>query len=269
VLDETLDRELNEREQRDQQVFPAPPPGADVWAHTRAAAHDLYGYVVDDAWEARLHALLGAPWPCPQGERFVALWARLERELGGGAEGAHLWDADPAFARAAFCATCHSGARVVAETGVARGVTTRCFLEALPADGHLWSIDLLPRDEAVAAMARAAVPAALHDRWTYVPGSSRRRLAPLLGELGTIDVFAHDSHHTAATMRLEFAQAWPRVRPGGVLLADDVHENAAFAELAARVPAGHALVAQEEGKAGLLGVAVRPGGGSTVAGAGA
>ncbi len=268
MLDEAQDRALNEREQRDQRVFPTPPPGADVRAHTRAAARDLYGYEVDDAWEARLHELLGAPWPCPEQARFAALWAELERELVGGGEGAHLWDADPAFARAAFCATCHSGARTVAETGVARGVTTRCFLEALPADGHLWSIDLRPRDEAVAAMARAAVPPALHDRWTYLPGASRRRLPPLLARLGTVDVFAHDSHHTAPTMRLEFDHAWPRVRPGGVLLADDVHENAAFAELCARVPAGHALVAQEEGKAGLLGIAVRPAR-STVAGPGA
>ncbi len=83
-------------------------------------------------------------------------------------------------------------------------------------------------------------------------------MAPLLDELGTIDVFAHDSHHTGPTMRMEFAAAWPRVRPGGVLLSDDVHENAAFAELAATAPADRVLVAQEEGKAGLLGIAVKP-----------
>jgi hypothetical protein len=258
TTDETLDRELNEREHREQEPFPDAAPGVDAWTHVRLAARERHGYVVEDAWEERLHALLGAPWPCPEQERFAALWADLERELGGGGEGAHLWDADPAFARAAFCAACHSGAKRIVETGVARGVTTRCFLEALPADGHLWSIDLLPRDETVAAMSRAAVPDRLHDRWTYVSGSSRNHLAPLLDELGTIDVFAHDSHHTGPTMRMEFAAAWPRVRPGGVLLSDDVHENAAFAELAASLgPQGASLVAQEEGKAGLLGVAVR------------
>jgi len=256
--DDTLDRVLNEREQREQEPFPTLPPGADPRAHVRTAARERHGYVPDPDWEQRLHALLGAPWPCPERGRFDALWDAVAEELGGGADGAHTWDADPAFARAAFCAAAHAGARTVVETGVARGVTTRCFLEALGDDGHLWSIDLLPRDEAVAAMSRAAVPARLHDRWTYLAGSSRRHLAPLLAELGAIDLFAHDSHHTAPTMRMEFAAAWPRLRSGGVLLSDDVHENAAFAELAAALPADHVLIAQEESKAGLLGVAVKP-----------
>jgi SAM-dependent methyltransferase len=268
MADDTLDRALNAREQREQALFPDAAPGVDPWAHVRAVAHERHGYVVDDDWEERLHALLGAPYPCPDRARFDALWADLERELGGGAAGAHRWDADPAFARAAFCAARHSGARRVVETGVARGVTTRCFLEALPADGHLWSIDLLPRDEAVAAMSRAAVPARLRDRWTYVAGSSRNHLEPLLASLGAIDVFAHDSHHTGPTMRMEFAAAWPRLRPGGVLLSDDVHENAAWAELAATdAAAGRAVVGQEEGKAGLLGVVVRPGSSAPPSGA--
>jgi hypothetical protein len=44
------------------------------------------------------------------------------------------------------------------------------------------------------------------------------------------------------------------VRPGGVLVADDVHENAAFA----LIPAGRRLIGQESTKAGLFGVAFKP-----------
>jgi hypothetical protein len=107
-------------------------------------------------------------------------------------------------------------------------------------------------------MARAAIADGVRDRWTYVGGSSRRRLPGLLRAVGPIDVFLHDSHHTGRTMRFELGAAWPALRPGGVLLCDDVQDNAAFAELARDLPPGHAAVGQEERKATLFGIAVKP-----------
>jgi hypothetical protein len=235
--------------------------GADPRARVRDVVAHRYGYEVDPRWEARLHALLGAPWPCPEQAGFRALWRELARELGGSGHAAGTgWDADPAFARAAWCVARHLRPTRVVETGVSRGVTSRCFLEAMPEGGRLWSIDLPPHDRDWRAMTRAAVPERLHERWTYLRGTSRRRLPGLLGELGSIDVFVHDSHHTEPTMRFELGAAWPRLRPGGVLLVDDVHENAAFGGVIARLDPSRAVVAQEEGKAGLLGIAVAPSG---------
>jgi hypothetical protein len=83
----------------------------------------------------------------------------------------------------------------------------------------------------------------LRTRWTYVRGSSRRRLPGLLAELGEIDVFVHDSAHTHTNMAFEFETAWAVLRPGGVLVSHDVALNSAFAEFAAAVPAD-AFVAQ-------------------------
>ena len=258
---ERLDRWRNHLESRRQEHLPPLPPGVELRAHLRASAARRFGYVVDDAWEERVHGLLGAPWPCPERPRFEALWDAVVGELDAASrdgDGAHL-DADRGLGRAVWCCVRHSGARRVVETGVGRGVTSRLVLEALAGreGAGLWSVDLAPREPEVAALVGAAVPERLRGRWTFVEGSSRRRLPPVLRSLGAVDVFVHDSHHTAPTMRFEFRAAWPRLTAGGVLLSDDVHDNAAWGHLARRVPAGRSLVALQEDKAALFGVAVR------------
>jgi predicted O-methyltransferase YrrM len=43
----------------------------------------------------------------------------------------------------------------------------------------------------------------------------------------------HDSEHSYECMRFEFERAWPALRPGGVLVSDDVNSNDAFFEFAA------------------------------------
>lgn len=258
---ERLDRWRNRLELRRHEHLPPVPAGVEPHVHLRASSAARFGYVPDDAWEERVHRLLGAPWPCPERARFAALWDEVVGELDGVASdgnGAHL-DADRGLGRAVWCCVRHSGARRVVETGVGRGVTSRLVLEALAEreGAGLWSVDLAPREPEVAALVGAAVPERLRGRWTLVEGASRRRLPPILRGLGAVDLFVHDSHHTAPTMRFEFRAVWPRLRPGGVLLADDVHDNAAWAELARRVPEGRSLVAVQEGKAALFGVAVR------------
>ena len=256
-----VDRLRNRAERRrDTEALPDVPVGADERRFVRELALDRHGYRVDEAWEEWLHRALGAAWPCAERERFGALWATLAGELDGAPVPGTLWDADAGFARAAFCAASHSGARRAVETGVARGITSRCLLEALGDDGRLWSIDLLPNDPAWALLTRTAVPPDLAGRWTYVEGSSRRRLVPLLREIEPIDVFVHDSHHTGSTMRFELGAAWPHLMAGGVLLCDDVQENRAFAELVEGLPREQWAVGQEEDKAALFGIAVRPAG---------
>ncbi len=255
---ERLDRWRNRRELRGLEHLPPLPPGVALRDHLLASAARRFGYRADERWDERLHALLGAPWPCPERPAFEALWDEVAGELATAGDGAHL-DADRGLGRAVWCCVRHSGARRVVETGVGRGVTSRIVLEALAdrGDAGLWSVDLPPREPAVAALVGTAVPDRLRARWTLLRGASRRRLPPVLRALGSVDVFVHDSHHTLPTMRFEFAAAWSRLRPGGVLLSDDVHDNGAWAEHARRVPAGRALVALQEDKAALFGAAVR------------
>ena len=78
------------------------------------------------------------------------------------------------------------------------------------------------------------IPTQLKERWTLILGRSQEELPPLLERLGTIDSFMHDSEHSFDCMWFEFNAAWPALRPGGVLLSDDVNSTEAFARFAAQ-----------------------------------
>jgi Methyltransferase domain len=142
--------------------------------------------------------------------------------------------------------------QVAVETGVANGFSTAFSLLALQAngEGHLHSIDL-PREvgreytpgtfyegEGRAGIPPGSdpgwlIPPELKKRWTLILGRSQEELPPLLERLATIDSFMHDSEHSFECMWFEFNAAWPRLRPGGLLLSDDVNSTEAFPRFAA------------------------------------
>ncbi len=219
-------------------------------------------YPSDDAWEFRLHRLIGAPWPCPDHVRFEALWAETVHSLRArgleiGRQAFGGWDdADPALARAAWCLTLHLHPAQAVETGVARGLTTRFVLEAMnrSARGHLWSIDLPPLIEPhLALQTGAAVPAELRNRWTYVRGSSRRHLPSVLAELGAIGLFLHDGMHTTRNVLFELRAVWSALTPGGVALIDDVDFNRGLAIFTASAPDADTLVGPADDRRRLIG----------------
>jgi hypothetical protein len=142
---------------------------------------------------------------------------------------------------------------VVVETGVANGFSTAFSLLALQANGagHLHSIDLpreVGRDYEAGTFyegeGRAGIPPGsepgwlipppLKERWTLILGRSQEELPPLLERLGTVDAFMHDSEHSFDCMWFEFNAAWPALRPGGVLVSDDVNSTEAFGRFAAQ-----------------------------------
>jgi hypothetical protein len=194
-------------------------------------------YQEDDDWDQKLHALLDVPWPCGCSEEFFTLWrsvttdlARRNLTLGRGKFGG--WgDGEPGLVRAAWTVMSHRRPGVVIETGVARGLTTRFILEAIErtGSGHLWSIDLPPpRARELHDQLGVAVPQSLRGHWSYVRGSSRRRLPRVLDELHGIDLFIHDSRHSARNLLFELNSAWRELRPRGVLIADDIDLNCGF-----------------------------------------
>jgi hypothetical protein len=65
-------------------------------------------------------------------------------------------------------------------------------------------------------------------RWSYISGSSRRRLPGLLAQLGQIDLFVHDSLHSEHNVLFEVNRAWEALRPGGVIVVDDIDANRGF-----------------------------------------
>jgi hypothetical protein len=116
-------------------------------------------------------------------------------------------------------------------------VTSQVILEAMSINrqGHLWSIDLPhPFHPELHWETAAAVLKDRHDRWTYVRGSSRRRLASLVSDLGDIDVFIHDSLHTGRNIRFELRTVWPSLQRGDLVFVDDV-DNQSFRDFVREV----------------------------------
>jgi hypothetical protein len=222
----------------------------------------------DPNWEVSLHAQMQVQWPCDAVETFTNLWTATvssmhDRGLEIGRGTFSGWDdADPAFARAAWCVACHCRPVTAVETGVARGFTTRVTLEALETNhlGHLSSIDLPPPldQNRLDVEIGAAVTDALKGRWTLIEGSSRRRLPGLLQELGTIDMFVHDSRHTRRNILFELQQAWDVIRPGGFLLADDVHGNAGFQDAVRAFGGPPSIVCASDDGRGMFGIIRKP-----------
>ena len=64
------------------------------------------------------------------------------------------------------------------------------------------------------------------------PGDVRQILPQLTRELASLDLFAHDSLHTYEHMKFEFEQAFPFLRAGGILIADDALWNDGFWDFA-------------------------------------
>jgi hypothetical protein len=176
----------------------------------------------DPHWCAGLHSTLGVEWPCEDRPVFDRLWEDLaaeseEQPIGLG------HDADPTLASAVWCLVRHRRPQVIVETGVSRGMTSRVILEALELNGsgHLWSVDLPPLDEPWRQLAGSAVPPRLKHRWTYVRGTSARRLPQLVRAIDGIDLFIHDSLHTAENLRFELTTVWPSLVDGAAVVIDD------------------------------------------------
>jgi hypothetical protein len=135
--------------------------------------------------------------------------------------------------------------KVVVETGVANGVSTSYLLLALEKNGHgvLHSIGLddpsyLPAGKALGWV----VPDWLRSHWVPHIGDSRGILPRVLSELGSVDVFIHDSLHTYEHMIWEYRAAYQHIRPGGLLFSDDALWNDAFREFSTEIGAARASI---------------------------
>jgi hypothetical protein len=193
-------------------------------------------YESDGDWERQLHDRLGVQWPCELTSEFQILWPEVIEELEAkgiraGPESFGSWnDGDAGFVRAIWCLIRHQKPTKVVETGVAHGVTSRMILEAMERNGggDLWSIDLPPIESVWQQQVGMAVGDRYAARWSYIKGSSRRHLPPLLARLGQIDLFVHDSLHSERNVRFELDRVWAALKPGGSLVVDDVDANWGF-----------------------------------------
>jgi hypothetical protein len=203
---------------------------------SRFEKNDGIGYDPDLDWEPKIRQLLGIVPEYAQTE-FWPLWDGVvgdlrARGLKVGPISFHGWnDGDAGLVRAIWTLTRHLRPNIVVETGVAHGVTSRFILEALELNGagNLWSIDLPPLNPLTRREIGVAVDRPrLQDRWTYIAGTSRRRLPVLLSQLRRVDMFIHDSMHSGRNAAFELELAWKYLSPGGVIVVDDIDLNSAF-----------------------------------------
>ena len=119
---------------------------------------------------------------------------------------------------------------IVVETGVGAGVSSWTILKAMEENGQgrLISIDLPTPNTELLPEVGYLVPAELRHRWNLRFGPSHRLLPQVLTELVEIDMFQHDSRHSYSNQLREYQTAWPFIKTGGMLISDDVSNDALY-----------------------------------------
>ena len=109
------------------------------------------------------------------------------------------------------------------ETGIADGWSTAVILAAMDANGVgvLHSIDIAAESGALVGDG--------HPRWhRHLTDGSPGQLADVLGPLGQLDLFVHDSDHSYRAQMGEYLAASRSLRAGALLVSDDVNWSNAF-----------------------------------------
>lgn len=129
-------------------------------------------------------------------------------------------------------------ARRVVETGVAYGWSSLAILASIvKRDGHLWSTDLLYPYLRGADYVGIAVPDTFRHAWTLLsgPDSSQLPVALAAAGPGTLDLAHYDSDKSYAGASWGYAQLYEALRPGGVLVADDIDDHLGFRDFTEQV----------------------------------
>jgi predicted O-methyltransferase YrrM len=142
--------------------------------------------------------------------------------------------------------------KTIVQTGVCNGLSSAFMMLALVkngAGGHLHVIDLPPvfnsKDAAWTAKGKVygvvipegkssgwMVPDAYRNRFDVQNGDAKVLLPKMVDSVDTIDLFYHDSDHTYDHMMFEFREVKRKLRPGGLIVADDVSWNASVWDFA-------------------------------------
>lgn len=143
---------------------------------------------------------------------------------------------------------------VVVETGVGFGVTSTYILQALKDNGigTLHSVEFADLWWGYSKSVGLAVPKYLRSNWNLYFGPSEVILPRLLKSIDHVDIFVHDSSHTYRDQLIEYSMIWPYLRPGGLLISDDVDGCDAFYEFAEGK--GRFAVVSQDAKRRLIGL---------------
>jgi predicted O-methyltransferase YrrM len=138
---------------------------------------------------------------------------------------------------------------VFVETGVLNGFGSAFILLALEHNNHgrLISVDLPSDDEEIIRQGTGrlpvnkktgwVIPEFLRGRHELLLGAAETLLPEVLNKEAPVDMFLHDSDHSYVHMMFEMCLALRFLRPGGLLISDNVEQNFAFYDLARAVQA--------------------------------
>jgi len=96
------------------------------------------------------------------------------------------------------------------------------------------------------------VPEELRDSWDLQIGAATKLLPKIARQAmahGGLDMFVHDSDHNYFNMMREFRIAWPALKTGGILVADDAHTNDAMLDFADEVGRKATFIIRQKGGA--------------------
>jgi len=153
-----------------------------------------------------------------------------------------------------FALTQFLRATSVVETGVAYGWSSLAILLSLRKrpGARLYSVDLpyfrLRSDPAVGC----AVASELHAQWQLYRMADREGLPRALREAKIIDLAHYDSDKSAKGRSWAYPLLWKALRPGGMLVSDDVGDNFAFKDFAEKLRADPIVVCDGGKFQGLL-----------------
>lgn len=179
-------------------------------------------------------ALAGVGIPLPL-RRFETEQAALYDESRRAVEACPVRMGGPASLDLLYHLTLALAPARVVETGVANGWSSLAVLAALEVlgRGELASVDMpyakLDNDRWVGV----AVPARLRARWQLIRLPDRDGIPVALAR-GPIDLAHYDSDKSVEGREYAYPRLYGSLRPGGLLVSDDVGDNLAFRDFAAR-----------------------------------
>ena len=154
--------------------------------------------------------------------------------------------------RLAYSAAVGIGARDILETGVALGWSSLAFLKATErTQGRLVSVDLPYPFLIGRSWVGAAVPDDMRERWTLLRHSDRRGIPKALRLSEGYDLIHYDSDKTQEGRSWAYPNLWRALRPGGLMISDDVGDNGIWAEFCKSVGAPLIVVRRQRAYSGL------------------
>jgi hypothetical protein len=207
-------------------------PEASAWCEQRAVS-------TAEAVETLTGEPMGATLP----EHDPALLDEAERraselaiEMGG-----------PADLDLLYWLVVRSGATDIIETGVAFGWSSLAILAALGTrgGGRLVSIDLPYAGRNSEKMVGHVVPERLRTGWTLIRRADRQGVPKALRLMPAPDLVHYDSDKAYPGRMWSYPRLWGAVKPGGMLISDDVGDNLAFRDFCRSIDAEPVIVRVE------------------------